>query len=288
MAGSVRITTIVENTTQGRMLLGEHGLSFWIVREPHYILFDTGQGAVLPGNAHKLGVRLDKATAIVLSHGHYDHTGGLGTALRAAGLLKIYAHPAVFLPKYARRHNGAPRDVGLLFLNEETVRKRVEELVYTERPTCIGDGFYVTGTIPRVTDYEDPGGPFYTDRECAHPDPMPDDQALYFDSPRGTVVVLGCAHAGVINTLRYIRSLTNNRPIYMVIGGMHLATASPERIERTIADLRDLGVQQFAPAHCTGLGGIAALWSAFPGLCIPCVVGSEIEIPITTQVPVSV
>jgi 7,8-dihydropterin-6-yl-methyl-4-(beta-D-ribofuranosyl)aminobenzene 5'-phosphate synthase len=284
MNDTIRITTVVENTAQGRMLLGEHGLAFWIESNAGNILFDTGQGAVLSGNAYKLGIRLDRADAIVLSHGHYDHTGGLATALRAAGPTRVFAHPAAFHPKYAIRFDGSARDVGVMFVNEESVRQRTQELVWTETPTRIGNGIHVTGEIPRVNDYEDTGGRFYLDKECHVPDPLIDDQALYFESSEGTVVVLGCAHAGVINTLTYIRRLTDDSPIHAIIGGMHLAPASEGRLHRTIDALRELDIQHFWPAHCTGITAMAALWEAFPGRCSPCMVGTVAEFQ-TANVP---
>ena len=108
-----------------------------------------------------------------------------------------------------------------------------------------------------------------------------DDQALFLDSRGGTVVLLGCAHAGVVNTLHYIRELTGGKPIRAVIGGMHLAAAYGKRMARTIEDLRRLDVESLGPAHCTGITATAQLWHAFPGRCFPCTVGTTVtfELP---------
>ena len=135
----------------------------------------------------------------------------------------------------------------------------------------------MTGPVPRLTDFEDTGGPFFLDEACTRPDPLEDDQSVFLDTTEGTVVLLGCAHSGIINTLRYIRQLTDNHPIQAVIGGMHLVGASSHRIERTIEELKRIGVERLAPAHCTGMPATVALWNAFPGRCQACPVGTRFE-----------
>ncbi len=273
-----QITVLVENTAGARGLLGEHGLAFWIVLGDRHILMDTGQGQVLMGNARRLGVRLETADAIVLSHGHYDHTGGLGDALRMSRAVTVYAHPAGFETKYARNADGSARDVGMPRLDETMVRE-LADLVWTTEPTVVEHCLHLTGPVPRTTDFEDTGGAFFTDTACTQPDPLVDDQAAFIETPAGTVVILGCAHAGVINTLRYVRQLTDNRPIHTVMGGMHLVNASPQRIDRTVAELRRLDVQRLLPCHCTGFAAMARLWNEFPERCAACPVGTVEALP---------
>ena len=277
MGQIARITVLVENNAQGRGLLAEHGLAFWIEIGQRRLLFDTGQGAVLASNAGILGIPLEQVDAIVLSHGHYDHTGGLHHVLPITPQAKVYAHPAILQPKFARGTDDTSHEIGIPPPAREALRNREDVLTWTERPTEICDHLFVTGEIPRRTDYEDTGGPFFIDHECRQADPLLDDQAVFFDSDRGTVALLGCAHAGVINTLHYIRELTNGRPIHAVLGGMHLVTASRKRMDRTIEALRQFDIERLGPAHCTGPTATAELCNAFPGRCLSCMVGTKLE-----------
>jgi 7,8-dihydropterin-6-yl-methyl-4-(beta-D-ribofuranosyl)aminobenzene 5'-phosphate synthase len=273
----IQITVLVENTTRRPGLLAEHGIAYWIEYDGHHVLLDAGQGDVLVRNVNALGIVLHDIDALVLSHGHCDHTGGVADALRTDRPVTIYAHPAAFVRKFVRNSDGSGQEIGMPYVTNGAIRAARNRLVATDRPTTLFDGLMATGPVPRRTDFEDTGGAFFLDEGCTQPDPLEDDQSLFFDTADGTVVLLGCAHAGVVNTLRHICQLTNNRPICTVIGGMHLISASGERIKRTIEEFRQMGVERVAPAHCAGLAATMALWSAFPGRCMPCSVGTEFE-----------
>ena len=193
MSRKIRITVLVENTAQGAGILAEHGLAYWIEWDGRRTLFDTGQGNVLASNAYKLGIPLREADAVVLSHGHYDHTGGLPEALKTSRPVTVYAHPAAFAPKYARKADGSAREIGIPHPAERAIRSLRNRLVYTDQPTPVVDRLTVTGPVPRLTDFEDTGGPFFLDQACTKPDPLEDDQSVVFDTVEGTVVLLGCA-----------------------------------------------------------------------------------------------
>jgi 7,8-dihydropterin-6-yl-methyl-4-(beta-D-ribofuranosyl)aminobenzene 5'-phosphate synthase len=269
----VRVTVLVTNTASGPGLLGEHGLSFWIDIGSHRVLFDTGQGQALAPNASRLRIDLAGADAIVLSHGHYDHTGGLRCAFGVANDAKLFLHPQAVVRRYSGR-NGHGREIGLASITEQELRQEEHRLVWTTQPTEIVPGVFATGEIARRTAYEDTGGDFFLDPACGEPDPILDDQAVYFDTDVGVVVILGCAHAGVVNTLDYIHTLTQ-RPIHAVIGGTHLVNASPQRLVQTIAALRSMNLKIIAAAHCTGPRAMAALWTAFPDQISDCSVGTQ-------------
>ncbi|MDD4267014.1 MAG: MBL fold metallo-hydrolase [Pirellulales bacterium] len=277
MTEKVRITVLVENTAESPGLLAEHGLAFWIEVGSQCVLFDTGQGSALAHNAYRLRISANRADALVLSHGHYDHTGGLADVLRGNHPAAIYAHPDAFQPKFAQSKDGSSREIGIPYASAQAIQRHRDRLVLAATPTRVADGLIATGAVPRVTEFEDTGGRFFLDARCQTADPLSDDQAIFFESTRGLVVLLGCAHAGVINTLRYVRQLTAGRPIHAVLGGMHLLNAPAERLDRTIGELREMKIDRLGPAHCTGRAATAALWNALPDRCVPCHVGTQFE-----------
>lgn len=274
MIDDLRITVLAENTARGINLLGEHGLAFWIEADGRHILFDTGQGKVLRHNARQLDIPLDTVEKVVISHGHFDHTGGLRDMLNLGGRLDLYMHPAALEEKYRREKTPPNRGIGIAGLDEQTLCGRRRSLTWTLEPTQLTEGVHATGEIPRRNDFEDTGGPFYLDESCTEPDPLLDDQALYIETSAGLVVVLGCAHAGVVNTLDYIAELTGQARVHAVLGGMHLVRATPRRLEATVAALKRYGVQKVGTAHCTGMRAASYLWSELSGKCFEFSVGS--------------
>lgn len=283
MIDDLRITVLVENTVRRPGLLAEHGWALWIEADGHRLLFDAGQGEVLPHNADRLGIQLDTVEKIVVSHGHFDHTGGLADVLHAAPHADLYLHPAALERKYHREKRPPHRSIGIPQWDKRTLRGQAQSLTRTREPTELIPGVSVTGEIPRRNDFEDTGGPFYRDLSCTDPDPLTDDQAMFIETPAGLVVVLGCAHAGIINTLDYIAELTDRSPIHTVIGGMHLMRSSLERIDATVDALLAHGVQKVGTAHCTGIRATTRLWSRMPGECFECAAGSTLSIPEPTD-----
>ena len=277
MGKKAKVTVVVENTAGKDGMIPEHGMCFWIEIGSTQVIFDTGQGGALLHNARIMGVPLEQAESVVLSHGHFDHTGGLKTVLQLSRNPKVYAHPAAFHPKFACNEYGQSRAIGMPSMNEKYIRKLAGDVIFTTSPAKITDSLFVTGEIPRVTEFEDTGGPFSLDEGCMKSDPFLDDQALFFDSSGGTVVLLGCAHAGVINTLLYIQQLTHGKPIHAVMGGMHLLSASRKRMDNTIEYLARINPNLLGPAHCTGRAATAELREAFSQKCFPCPAGTFIE-----------
>jgi 7,8-dihydropterin-6-yl-methyl-4-(beta-D-ribofuranosyl)aminobenzene 5'-phosphate synthase len=258
-----RVTLLAENTARGRGILGEHGLAYWVETPGGPLLFDTGQGLVLEGNAAQLGIDLGEALAVVLSHGHYDHVGGLEGVLERLAGVPVYLHPDALMERYTGLPGGGTRPVNTEFMIAGLVGSGAD-LREHRGPVEVLPGVYMTGEVPRETDYEDTGGAFYLDAEGSRPDPIRDDQSLFFDTAEGVVLVLGCAHAGVVNTMRHVARLAGVSKLHAVIGGMHLLHAGEERLERTREVFRELEVAVISPCHCTGIHAVSGFCHGFP------------------------
>jgi 7,8-dihydropterin-6-yl-methyl-4-(beta-D-ribofuranosyl)aminobenzene 5'-phosphate synthase len=250
----VNITILTDDLAGPDGMPAEHGLSYWVKRGTQQILFDTGQTDLFLQNAKTLGLDYFSINTVVLSHGHYDHTGGLRHLLGNVSDLKVYAHPSAFLPKYTQDPDGNIRSIGIPIPTADI--EKYAAIVPILKPTPILKGIYTTGPIPRLTMFEDTGGRFFADSICHSPDPLMDDQSLFWESSRGIVILLGCAHSGVINTLNYVRQITCDKPIFAILGGMHLLHASSTRLQATLDAFREYDIQFIGAAHCTGVSAV--------------------------------
>jgi len=258
----MKITILVDNRIARSELRAEHGLALWIESEGKRILFDTGQGGALEKNARILGVDLGKTDIVVLSHGHYDHSGGMALVMKRAENSELYCHPGVILPRYSISdgiatpvHMPQPSLVAL-------DRLLPPHMHWLQQPQMLSAQIGLSGPIPRKTSYEDTGGPFYLDPQGKRPDLLSDDLALWIETGSGLVVCVGCSHAGLVNTLNHIRRLNDGYKIRAVIGGFHLRHASSDRLSQTIAALRQLEPDLVVPCHCSGEHAVAVLRNA--------------------------
>jgi len=260
---TLRITTLSENTA-GRDFLGEWGLSILLETENEAILFDTGKSISTVYNADILHIDLARISKIVLSHGHYDHTGGLRDVLRRNGKeVEVIAHPDIWQAKYARRKDEPDRYIGIPFQRSE-LESLGAHFKLTKNPLEIAFNIMTTGEVPMVTDFEQVDeGLFVRDDSGWQPDKVMDDQALVIKTGAGLVVILGCAHRGMINTLYQARKLTGVEKIHTVIGGSHLMGVSEERLWQTIDALRSLDIQRLGLCHCTDLPAASILHQEF-------------------------
>jgi 7,8-dihydropterin-6-yl-methyl-4-(beta-D-ribofuranosyl)aminobenzene 5'-phosphate synthase len=273
----LRITILCENTAAQAGLIGEHGFSALIERGKEKVLFDTGQGLGLIHNAELLGVDLQGIKEVVLSHGHYDHTGGLKDLLIETGGARITAHPHIFEAKYARRE-GEMRYIGIPF-SPTAIEGWGGDLMLSEAAAEVAPGITTTGVVPRITPFEgkDKDLLVKTDNGFKE-DELLDDLSVIIDTPKGTVVLLGCAHAGLINILSHVKDLTGKDSFHWVLGGTHLGFYGPERLEEVIGELRSFSIDNIGVSHCTGLYAGVRLAQEMGDRLHFCNVGAVIEV----------
>lgn len=258
----IRITTLSENTANYGFL-GEWGLSILVEADGKKILVDSGLSISTVFNADRLGIDLTGISTIVLSHGHADHTGGLLEVLKRSNGAAIIAHPDIWTAKYAQRSRNDFQYIGIPFSRKE-LESHGARFIFSVKPVSIAEHITTTGEIEMLTDYEMiDDNLFIKDDGQMLPDKLADDLALVIDAEYGLVVILGCAHRGLINTLRHAQKITGKKLIYAVIGGTHLFRADEERIERTIVDLTEIGVKKLGVSHCTGFAASARLAEEF-------------------------
>jgi 7,8-dihydropterin-6-yl-methyl-4-(beta-D-ribofuranosyl)aminobenzene 5'-phosphate synthase len=275
-----QITTLSENCVAvgARNLIGEWGLSILIETDNEKIMFDTGASISVAHNARILGKDLSQVSKIALSHGHYDHTGGLADVLRRTGKVEVIAHPDVWSLKYVR-YGEYEGYIGIPFRREE-LETLGASFNLTPDPVNITNEIMTTGVVPMVTEYEQIDTVmFVKEGDNLQPDPLADDLSLIIKTEQGLVVLLGCAHRGIINVLRQVQKLVPGRSIDTVIGGAHLMFSSPEKIEQTIRELKEFGIRRLGCSHCTGFGPMVRLAQEFGDIFFPNNAGTSVTVP---------
>jgi 7,8-dihydropterin-6-yl-methyl-4-(beta-D-ribofuranosyl)aminobenzene 5'-phosphate synthase len=267
-----------------------HGLSLLITAHAsgraRTLLFDAGpEAAILERNAAILGVDFGAIDAIVLSHGHWDHGGGLLAAIgavarRRAEPVECFVHPGMFAQRASARPNGGLY-VNALLPDPEALTKAGARVVNTRTPQAVADGaFYVSGEIPRVTAYE-VGVPGHVrrsaDGQSWEPDPLIMDERFLsvHVQGKGQVVFSACSHAGIINVLTHARAVFPSAPLHGVMGGLHLSGSTEKIIPDTVADLKGFDLKLVAPGHCTGWRALSVMARELGDELVPSSVGKR-------------
>ncbi|WP_346354391.1 MBL fold metallo-hydrolase [Azotosporobacter soli] len=276
----MKATVIIDNqvpVNAKRPFRAEHGQALLLETKGRLILFDAGQSELVIHNLSLLGVRPADLDAIVISHGHYDHTGGLSAILtHARKRLPVYIHPQAFVPRFSESETR--RFIGIPFSQELLVQLGADFQLVTE-PLALDDDLWLSGPIPRESGFEQTPSSFIriAEQGCACHDSVIDDMSLYVKTAAGLVVISGCAHAGIINTIMHGLSVTDSLRLYGIIGGTHLGPAPLAQQEETLRQLADFSPTFIAANHCTGFAMLSRLANQFGEKFTPAFVGTQLE-----------
>ncbi|MBN1907420.1 MAG: MBL fold metallo-hydrolase [Deltaproteobacteria bacterium] len=273
-------------SSPGRCIHAEHGLSFYIEIESGgrrgACMFDFGMDPVgVANNMDLLGIDIGKADAFGLSHGHYDHFMGAAKILKLnSSRIKdgtpFYVGKEAFLNRYSLRPGAKiATDIGRLDQTEiEASGVSIREVV---NPIEIIPGGYISGDIERTTPYETPSPSLLVKRDDSLvPDDFRGEQALFFNvKGRGLVIISGCAHAGIVNTVKHVQNITGIKKVHAILGGFHLVNAKEDKIIDTIEDIKMINPDIIAPLHCTGFEAVAAFMNAMPDAFIINTAGTQ-------------
>ncbi|MEA4932862.1 MAG: MBL fold metallo-hydrolase [Lawsonibacter sp.] len=246
------IKVLAENTAVSETFECEHGLSLYVETEKHRLLFDTGASGLFARNAEKLGVDLAAVDIAVLSHGHYDHGGGLKTFLDQNSRAKVYVHERAFDPHYAKRRDGPPAYIGL-----EAELLPDERFVFCGERAQIDEELELFSAVREETPVPSGNAELYRkEGDTVLPDNFTHEQNLLIRQNGRVLLIAGCAHRGIVNIVRQVQTDSGSFPD-IVIGGFHLhsrgsgQSEAPEAVDAVAQELIKTGARYYT-CHCTG------------------------------------
>ena len=277
----MKVTVVIDNSvpiSANKPFLGEHGLSLLLETDSYKLLLDAGQSSAVVHNLSLLGIHPLQLDAIAISHGHYDHTGGIPHILRHRDKpIPIYAHSLIFGMRYAVSSRGREH-IGIPFEKEESICLGADWKLMSD-PLEIAPNLWFSGSMPRKTAFEQGDTKLVVcDKSgCDCQDTIPDDTSLYYASDKGLVVISGCSHSGLVNTLQRGFELTGQTRLAGWIGGTHLGPVANIQQEPSLTTLEQYSPDFIAANHCTGFDMMAELRGRFGKKFIPAAVGTVIE-----------
>ncbi|MDM8537466.1 MBL fold metallo-hydrolase [Desulfobacterales bacterium HSG17] len=259
----IKITTLVDNKSSATdSFLHEHGLAMLIETGTESILFDTGFSNVIVKNADIAGIDLARIKKVVLSHGHLDHAGGLNHIIKSNTHFTLIAHPGIYKPKVIIDKNR----IRYFDISKDlpTLKNSGVQFELGEDVIAVSDNMMTTGYIPMTTDFEKIENRFCIQEDDIYTqDTFEDEKALVLKTALGVVVLLGCTHRGIINTLQHVTRLTGEDHIYAIMGGLHLGHVNSDKMAKICRDLQQFHLSKLIVGHCTGSLATEVLINAF-------------------------
>ena len=277
----IKLTILIDNYVDSQKLKAEHGLSILIDDGNEKILFDCGQSDLILSNAKVLGIDLNGITKIVLSHSHYDHTGGLLPLLKYLNReIDIYAHPLVFEEKFSEYKDSSGFSINRYIGIPERAQiyeKEGARFLLSKDSVQISDYIYLSGQINKDNKEEPEDLFFIKENNNFIKDPIHDDISIFINLPELLVIVTGCAHSGILNILGKSKDLKLNNKNLAIIGGLHLSKKDNACIDNIISELKKYNIKLLVPMHCTGFSAFGKLANSFGNNCVIGSVGKVLE-----------
>jgi 7,8-dihydropterin-6-yl-methyl-4-(beta-D-ribofuranosyl)aminobenzene 5'-phosphate synthase len=274
----LKIYILAENRTQRKEILAEHGLSILVEYDCFKVLFDTGQKEVFAANAKTAGIDLAAVDALVISHGHYDHAGGVPEFCRLNSKAPIYLHPEVFGEKYIA-HHGKPAgaSIGIPWDIVE-IDSWIKRAVYVREPFRIHEKIMLSGQVLRNSSKKKIATGLIKKNAAGifEKDAVLDEQFLLIEGRKGIYLVIACSHQGIFNCLAHARQIFPAKKIYGIIGGLHLERYNKQQMQLLVAEFQAAGVEKIIPLHCTKIQACHLLHSLFGDNCLLLNTGEEL------------
>lgn len=260
------VTTLMENTSPRAELAAEHGLSLLIEGGGVRILYDAGPSPRFLLNARAMGISLDGLDALVISHSHYDHTGGAAALLaRPQKPAALYVGREFFTPRFGRREDNVYQDVSSVLEPCAIEESGVPCRVVGDEPVALGEGVWLVSGFDSLEEMEQPTAAMMRAAEDGREiDPFTEELAVVLELQEGLALISGCSHTGIVSMCRALEARFGKK-VTAFIGGTHLMNADDSRIRRTCSLLQGLGVRRLGACHCSGEAACTHFEQNFPG-----------------------